>query len=99
MFFPGRTAKALTQRTLRTRRSQRNAIGSRDSGLGNVALLKCPPPKTASEMIVHHAGGLHECVADRGTHETKSAFFQGFAHGIGFSGLCDVNFRPPCRAL
>ena len=37
-------------------------------------------------MIVYHAGGLHERIANRGTYKTEAAFLQSFAHGVGFHG-------------
>jgi hypothetical protein len=35
-------------------------------------------------VIVHHSDRLHKRVADRRSHENESAFFEIFAHGIGF---------------
>ena len=37
-------------------------------------------------MIVHHACGLHKCVANRGADETESALLQILAHGVRFRG-------------
>ena len=42
--------------------------------------------RTGDEVIVHHAGCLHEGVADGGTDEFESAPQQVAAHGIGFGG-------------
>ena len=38
--------------------------------------------ETANQMVVHHAHGLHEGIADRGADERESALLQVFAHGI-----------------
>src|SRR5512135_673072 len=40
-------------------------------------------PEASHEVIVHHAGGLHERVADGAADETKAAFLQVLAHGVG----------------
>jgi len=37
-------------------------------------------------VVVHHARGLHEGVANRGADERESAFLQIFAHGVGLRG-------------
>ena len=37
-------------------------------------------------MIIDHAGGLHECVADGRADKAESMRAQGLAHGIGFRG-------------
>lgn len=42
--------------------------------------------KTAGEMIIDHAGRLHEGVADCRTDKLEAAFFEGLAHGIRFRG-------------
>ena len=34
-------------------------------------------------MIVNHAHGLHEGVADGGAYEVEASFFEALAHGIG----------------
>src|SRR5215470_15095424 len=39
------------------------------------------PPETASQMIVDHAGGLHESVADRRAHEPEAPREEISAHG------------------
>jgi hypothetical protein len=39
-------------------------------------------------MIVHHPNRLHECIADGGSNEAKTATFQVFAEGIRFRGPC-----------
>src|SRR5437762_10410130 len=39
-------------------------------------------------MIVDHAGGLHERVANRRAHKTKPTLLQVFAEGIGLSRFC-----------
>jgi hypothetical protein len=43
-----------------------------------------PVPETSNHMVVHHAGRLHEGVADRGVHKFESSLLQIFAHCIGF---------------
>ena len=35
-------------------------------------------------MVIDHAGGLHEGVADGRPDEGEAGLFQGFAHGFGF---------------
>src|SRR6266481_580661 len=42
--------------------------------------------RTCYEVIVDHAGCLHECVADRRADEFESASQQIAAHGVGFGG-------------
>src|SRR5438445_12058006 len=44
-------------------------------------------PKTAHKMIVDHAGGLHERVANRRADKPESALLQIFAQGIGLRRL------------
>ena len=41
----------------------------------------------ADDMVVDHARGLHEGVADGGTHELKAGLLQGLGHGVAFRGL------------
>ena len=38
-------------------------------------------------VIIHHAHGLHERVANRRTHELKAAPLQVFAQGIALRGF------------
>src|SRR5687767_9493819 len=38
--------------------------------------------ETRSYMVIDHARGLHECVANGGSHKTKAAFLQITAHGV-----------------
>ncbi len=38
-------------------------------------------------MVIDHADGLHEGVADGGADEFEAALFEGFAHGIGGGGM------------
>ena len=45
------------------------------------------PAKTAQDMVVHHAGGLHEGVADRGAHETEATALELLAHRLGLGRL------------
>src|SRR5437879_6740723 len=42
---------------------------------------------TGHKMIVDHAGGLHERVANRRTHKPESPLLQIFAQGIGLRRL------------
>ena len=42
--------------------------------------------ETVDHMIVHHAGGLHQGVADCRTYEAETTFLQVFAEGVGFGG-------------
>src|SRR5262245_51956984 len=39
-------------------------------------------------MVVHHPYGLHECVADRGSHEFEAAPLEVSAHGLRFQSAC-----------
>ena len=48
--------------------------------------------ETSRQMVIHHPCRLHKGVANSRADELKSAFFQGFAHRIGFSGA-GGNFR------
>jgi hypothetical protein len=45
-------------------------------------------PKTVRGMIVDHADGLHECIADCGTDETEPVFLKIFAYFVGKICLC-----------
>jgi hypothetical protein len=57
-------------------------------------------PKTAHQMIVHHARGLHEGVTNRRAHKAKTALLQIFAHGVRFRGSSrDLFVRFPCVQL
>src|ERR1700733_4501718 len=38
--------------------------------------------EAGDEMIVHHSGRLHECVAYGGPDEAEAAFFQRLAHQV-----------------
>src|SRR6202171_189508 len=53
---------------------------------GGLTLLQLVATETASDVIVHHSGGLHQGIADCGTCESKSAFLQILAHGVGLRG-------------
>ena len=50
-------------------------------------------------MVVHHASGLHEGVADRRAYEAEAALLQIFAHGVGFRRSRGNVFRPARDAL
>ena len=41
-------------------------------------------PETIHGVIIYHAAGLHVCVANCRAHELEAAFFEIFAHGVGF---------------
>src|SRR5207237_4334805 len=41
-------------------------------------------PKAIHNVVVHHADGLHEGVADGRSYESEAAFLKVFAHGVGF---------------
>jgi hypothetical protein len=56
---------------------------SRDSGFG----LELGVAEAGGEVVVDHANGLHEGVADGGADEGEAAGFEGFGHGFGFGGL------------
>src|SRR5438309_10268261 len=43
-------------------------------------------PKAAAVVVVDHAGGLHEGVADGRAHELEAAADQIFAQSVGFGG-------------
>jgi hypothetical protein len=40
-------------------------------------------PETRNEVVIHHTGHLHICVANRAADEFETAFFQVFAHAVG----------------
>ena len=43
--------------------------------------------KASDQVIVHHADGLHEGVADRGADELEAAAEEIFAHSVGLRGV------------
>src|SRR5882672_10079672 len=58
------------------------------SGLLTASAPDLSMPKTASQVIVDHPGGLHEGVADGGPDKVEATAFQILAHRDGFGGLC-----------
>ena len=48
---------------------------------------KLPVAKAIHEMIVDHADGLHEGVANGAADKLEAAFLEIFAHGLGFASL------------
>src|SRR5882762_3420406 len=48
--------------------------------------------KTRNQVIVDHARGLHEGVANGRADEAETAFLEVFAEGVGFGGLCREPF-------
>src|SRR5438270_11173513 len=48
-------------------------------------ILHLAVAEARDEMVVHHADGLHERVADGWPHEAEPALDQGLAHGVGFA--------------
>src|SRR5207248_1242046 len=52
---------------------------------GNAQPADFRATKTRDEVVVHHADGLHERIADRRTDEAEAALDQGVAHGVGFA--------------
>src|SRR5690348_7437908 len=55
-------------------------------------------PKTPHEMIVDHAGRLHERITDRRAHESKTTFDQVFAHRVGLrSARGHILWTPAAR--
>src|SRR5438045_6554057 len=44
-------------------------------------------PEAARDMVVHHAHGLHERVADGGADESEPALLEVLAHGLRCGGL------------
>ncbi len=55
------------------------------------------PPKTIQRMIVDHAGGLHMCIANRGTYEFKPSLTQILAQRVRFRAGRRIIFQPPDR--
>src|ERR1700710_1667802 len=51
-------------------------------------LLLLGVPETACQMVVHHAGGLHEGIAYGGTDKTEASLSQRLAHRVGFECGC-----------
>src|SRR5271168_2772081 len=45
-----------------------------------------PIAKAGSDVIVHHAGGLHVGVADGRSHKPEATLAQILAHSVGFRG-------------
>lgn len=43
-------------------------------------------PEALHRMVVHHANGLHKCVADGRSHKIEPALLQRFTHSIGLRG-------------
>ena len=39
---------------------------------------------TGHQMVIDHAGGLHERIADRGSHELEACPGERLAHRVGF---------------
>src|SRR5690349_17847866 len=60
-----------------------------DSGGGSASSTppKLPMPVAADQVVVDHAGGLHECVADSRADELEAALVQRRAHLVGLAGL------------
>src|SRR5260370_39485901 len=48
--------------------------------------------ETRNQVIVDHARGLHEGVANGRADEAETALLQIFAEGVGFGGLCREAF-------
>ena len=44
--------------------------------------------KAIPSMVIDHAGGLHERVADCGADEAEAATLQVLAHDVRFTGAC-----------
>src|SRR5450432_2249254 len=64
------------QRVTRSTRSKSGPFRS------PVSLCSTPAPEAIRRMIVHHAHGLHERVADRRAHELESPRLQVLAHEL-----------------
>src|ERR1700691_5388407 len=55
--------------------------------------------KTTDQMIVDHAGSLHECIADCGAGELEAAFGEILAHRVGLLRASRQLFVPPQAIL
>src|SRR5262249_10967099 len=71
-------------RVRRWRRCSRRERAGRREGLLAMAMA-------AHDMVIDHAGGLHEGVADGRAHELEAGLLQGLGHGVAF--------RRPARHL
>src|SRR5665213_2963791 len=50
---------------------------------GQISLRQIFVSKTTDQVVVDHAGSLHECVADSGSDELEAALCEVLAHCIG----------------
>ena len=44
--------------------------------------VDCFVTETGGGVVIHHADGLHEGIADGATHKAEPSFFEIFTHGI-----------------
>src|SRR5512143_2760376 len=55
---------------------------SPDPNMSPAAQQNLPVPEAAKLMVIHHAHGLHERIADGGTHELEAALLEVLAHCV-----------------
>ena len=60
--------------------------GDRKRRTQTVLFTELTITETGSGVVIDHTDGLHEGVADGAADESKAAFFQVFAHGVGDLG-------------
>src|ERR1700680_5009520 len=66
----------------------RKGASKRDSNGENVVVLltELAVAEAGGGVVVDHADGLHERVADGGADEAEATFFHVFAYGVGHLG-------------
>src|SRR5881628_29036 len=71
------------------RRVTRRSVAASSPGAADAStteMLQRAVAETGPKVIVHHADGLHEGIADGGPDEAEPALLQSFAHGDRFAG-------------
>src|SRR5689334_1038801 len=68
-------------------RSWAPASGAARPPAGSWVSSQLPVAKTAGEVVVDHAGRLHEGIADRGADKAKTAPAEVLAHRVGLRRL------------
>ena len=78
-----RTANGKTNRTFAFAKAQAMEITEVNA---RFLLTELTVAEAGGGVVVDHADGLHESVADGGADEAEAAFFQVFAYGVGYLG-------------
>src|SRR5882762_6921439 len=71
---------------MRRRVTRRRVAASRSAMGSGTEVLHLTVTEAGDEVVVHHAHGLHERIADGRPDEAEAALRQGVAHRIGFTG-------------